>query len=142
MPGPQARRPSRRIRVVSTASSVVEADSTYLALLLENLLGNADKYSPPGRPILVRVSEVGDEAVVAIRDRGIGLGATSPEALFEPFYRSQEARSTASGLGIGLALCQRIVQALGGRMWAKPRSGGGAEFGFALPIPAAVLDAV
>lgn len=137
----QARRPNRRIRVVGTASSVVEADSTYLALLLENLLGNADRYSPPGRPILIRVAEVGDEAVVAILDRGIGLGATSPEALFEPFYRSPEARSTAGGLGIGLALCQRIVQALGGRIWAKRRSGGGAEFGFAIPIPAVVVDA-
>lgn len=137
----RARRPNRRIRVMSMASSVVEADLTYLALLLENLLGNADKYSPPGRPILIRVSQVGDEAVVAILDRGIGLGAISPEALFEPFYRSPEARSTAGGLGIGLALCQRIVSALGGRMWARRRSGGGAEFGFALPIPPIFLDA-
>lgn len=110
--------------------------------VVENLLGNADKYSPPGRPILIRVWEVGDEALVAIRDRGMGFGATSPEALFEPIYRSPEARSTASGLGIGLALCQRIVQALGGRIWAKPRNGGGAEVGFALPIPAAILDPI
>lgn len=103
-------------------------------------MGNADKYSPSGPPILIRVSEVGDEAHVAIRDRGMGFGGTSPDALFEPFYRSPEARSTASGPGIGLALCQRIVEALEGRIWAKPRIGGGAESGFALPIPAAVLD--
>lgn len=67
-------------------------------------------------------------------DRGIGFGDIAPEMLFEPFYRSKEAREAASGLGIGLALCKRIVGVLGGRIWAKPRDGGGAEISFALPI--------
>ena len=76
------------------------------------------------------------EAMVLVQDRGIGFGDTSPDTIFEPFYRSQEARVAASGLGIGLALCQRIVDALGGRIWANPRDGGGAEIGFALPVQA------
>jgi PAS domain S-box-containing protein len=130
----QARHPSREINLlVSGHGAVVQAEETYLALLVENLMSNADKYSPQETPIEVRVTVVGDEAVVLIADRGIGFGETPPERLFEPFYRSQEAKSAANGLGIGLALCQRVVLALGGRIWASPRQGGGAEIGFALP---------
>jgi PAS domain S-box-containing protein len=131
----RARHRSREVRLAMTPSSaVVDADETYLALLVENLLTNADKYSAPGTPIEVVVTKVEAEAIVVISDRGIGFGDTPPETLFQPFYRSQEARVAASGLGIGLALCQRIVGALGGRIWASPRDGGGAEIGFALPV--------
>lgn len=138
----RARHRTREIRLLMTApSAIVEADEVYLALLVENLLTNAEKYSPPGTQIDVQVTTSGDDAVVRICDRGIGFGDTPPERLFEPFYRSQEARFAANGLGIGLALCQRIVQAVGGRIWAKPREGGGAEIGFALPIQRATEDA-
>ena len=69
-----------------------------------------------------------------VLDRGMGLGDTDPEALFQPFYRGEDARSAANGIGVGLAVCQRIVEALGGRIWATAREGGGAEVGFALPV--------
>jgi PAS domain S-box-containing protein len=129
------RHPSREIRfstVITTA--VVDADETYLTLLVENLLTNAEKYSAPDSPIDVDITATDDEVAVAIRDRGIGFGEDPAETLFEPFYRSREAREAASGLGIGLALCKRITTALHGRIWAEPREGGGAEIGFALPI--------
>ena len=74
-------------------------------------------------------------------DRGIGLGDIDGERLFEPFFRAEPAKSAANGLGIGLALCQRIVAALGGRIWARPRDGGGAAVGFALPIAAEAAEA-
>lgn len=130
-----ARHPSREVRfstIMTTA--VVDADETYLTLLVENLLTNAEKYSEADTPIDVEVSASDTEVCVAIRDRGIGFGDDLPETLFEPFYRSQEAREAASGLGIGLALCKRIMTALHGQIWALPREGGGAEIGFALPI--------
>jgi K+-sensing histidine kinase KdpD len=59
----------------------------------------------------------------------------------EPFYRSESARKTADGLGIGLALCQLIVEAVDGRLWARPRKGGGAVVGFAMPIASEALAA-
>lgn len=131
----RARHRSRRVEIeTTTPRAVVEADETYLGLLVENLLTNADKYSPPTMPIEVSIRLDGGEVVVAVRDRGIGFGETPPEQLFQPFFRSEEAQFAATGLGIGLALCQRIVEALSGRIWAKPREGGGAEIGFALPI--------
>lgn len=130
-----ARHPPREIRFSTImTSAVVDADETYLTLLVENLLTNAEKYSEADTPIDVEISATDTEVCIAIRDRGIGFGDDLPEALFEPFYRSQEAREAASGLGIGLALCKRITTALNGRIWALPREGGGAEIGFALPI--------
>ena len=120
--------------VNSVVSALVQGDESYLAVLIENLLSNADKYSPPEEPIEVRIAADDTHVNVVVADRGIGFGDAPVEALFEPFYRSQDARLAANGLGIGLALCQRIVDTLGGRIWASPREGGGAEIGFALPI--------
>ena len=99
--------------------AIVEGDETYVTLLLENLLSNAVKYSPAGSPVEVAITTVGDEVMVEVLDRGIGLGDIDGERLFEPFFRAEPAKSAANGLGIGLALCQRIVAALGGRIWAR-----------------------
>jgi PAS domain S-box-containing protein len=113
---------------------IVEADRPYLELILENLLSNADKYSPPDAPIEVVVRATEAEAQVVVLDRGIGLGGADMEQLFSAFYRSEVARKQAGGLGIGLAACRRVVESLGGSVWAHPRDGGGSEFGFALPL--------
>ena len=132
-----ARNPDRTVEMTSARPrAIVEGDETYITLLLENLLSNAVKYSPAGSPVEVEITTVGDEVVVEVLDRGIGLGDVDGERLFEPFFRAEPARTAANGLGIGLALCQRIVAALGGRIWARPRDGGGAAVGFALPIAA------
>jgi PAS domain S-box-containing protein len=131
----RTRHRSRRVDLETTSPrAVVDADETYLALLVENLLTNADKYSPANTPIEVSIALANDEVVVVVRDRGIGFGDTPPEQLFQPFFRSEEAQFAATGLGIGLTLCHRIVEVLGGRIWAAPREGGGAEIGFALPV--------
>jgi signal transduction histidine kinase len=68
-----------------------------------------------------------------VLDRGIGIGDAEEARLFTAFYRTEAARKRANGLGIGLAVCQRVVDSLGGRIWARPREGGGTEAGFALP---------
>lgn len=127
--------PARVIhRDVAARRLIVEADRAHLELLVGNLLGNAHKYSPITEPIEVVLREVDGEAQVTVLDRGIGLDGTDPDALFTTFYRTEAARHTTSGLGIGLSACKRVVELLGGRIWARPRTGGGAEFGFALPL--------
>jgi two-component system phosphate regulon sensor histidine kinase PhoR len=137
----RTRNPGRAVELIGKRPrAIVEADETYLTLLVENLLGNAIKYSGPETSVEVRVTEVGDEVQVAVMDRGIGLDDVSTERIFEPFYRSDSARTAATGLGIGLALCQRVVSALGGRIWARAREGGGAEIGFALPVARDVVE--
>jgi K+-sensing histidine kinase KdpD len=129
------RHPSREVRLTtSPPSAVVDGDSTAIELLLENLLSNADKYSPASEPIDVLIERHEDEARLHVLDRGIGIPADDAGAVFTTFYRTEEARRSASGMGVGLAVCKRIVEAQGGRIWAGPRHGGGADVGFALPL--------
>jgi PAS domain S-box-containing protein len=129
------RHPGRNVTLHSEPRHIiVEADRTYLELVMENLLSNADKYSPAHSDVdvVIRVDEA--DALVSVLDRGIGIGAADAEKLFTPFYRTDAAKSHANGIGIGLAVCKRVVDSQGGRIWARPRQGGGSELAFALPL--------
>jgi PAS domain S-box-containing protein len=119
---------------------IVEADRTNIELLIENFLSNADKYSPAGTDIDVVLQAKGREAQVLVLDRGIGLCEEDAAALFAPFYRSETAKKKANGVGVGLAVCKRVVDSHGGRIWAKARGGGGSEFGFSLPLSSVAGD--
>jgi PAS domain S-box-containing protein len=129
------RHPARNLRVTCTGSPdvIVETDPTCLRVMIDNLIGNAHKYSDAGHDIDVVLEVDTVEAHVRVLDRGIGIDATDPELLFTPFYRADEAKAHAGGVGVGLAVCKRIVEAAGGRIWARSRDDGGSEFGFALP---------
>lgn len=129
--------PGRDIQVRgSLGGSVVDADRAYVELVLGNLLANAGKYSAPATRIEVLLDRVGDALEIRVLDRGIGFPADDVEQLFATFYRGDAAQKMASGLGIGLSACRRLVELLGGRIWAIPRPNGGSEFGFALPAAA------
>jgi PAS domain S-box-containing protein len=128
------RRPKRVISFTAPGRHVVvEADRAYVTLLVQNLLSNADKYGGHGR-IEVILEDDETEARVIVLDRGLGIEGIPPEDLFTPFFRAKEAQKVAGGIGLGLPVCRRIVEAMGGRIWASPRKGGGSEFGFALPV--------
>lgn len=101
--------------------------------VLENLVGNADKYSPADAPITVNVAlnDVG-ELEIHVRDRGIGFEPGDAANLFTPFFRSAAAKERASGMGLGLAVCRRAVEEQGGKIGARARDGGGADFWFTL----------
>jgi two-component system sensor histidine kinase KdpD len=96
-----------------------------------NLLENAFKYSPPGSPIEVSARAAAEEVVLGVADRGAGVPAGEEKRIFEKFYRAPAQR--AGGVGLGLAICQAIVSAHGGRIWVENRVGGGALFLVALP---------
>ncbi len=137
----ERRHRGREIRLeIASRDVIVEADGAHLELLIGNLLSNAHKYSPRSEPIDVLLRQNAEDAEVVVLDRGIGFSAAEAEELFTTFHRTEAARKMASGLGIGLSACRRIVEMLRGRIWARPRLGGGAEFGFALPIRAQLHD--
>lgn len=117
--------------------------------MLTNLLDNALKYSPGGGAVAVDARRVGDEALLSVRDQGIGVATEEREKLFQPFYRAANAaQGSPEGLGLGLALSREIVEAHGGRLWVEAAPGGGSVFHVALAlsdpsqsgVPAAVLE--
>jgi len=82
--------------------------------------------------VTVLAEATGDEVMIRVLDRGVGIQPDEADRLFELFYRSPATAALARGAGIGLWVCHRLVEGMGGRMWALPRNGGGAEFGFSL----------
>lgn len=110
----------------------VTADPTYVEQVVRNLLSNAAKYGGAGSTVSI-LAEAGEgEVVVRVRDNGPGFAPEETSRLFELFYRSPGTAAAATGAGIGLFVCSRLIAAMGGRIWATPREEGGAEFGFAL----------
>lgn len=130
------RRPGRRLEITAEERlDPVAAQPTYLEQILRNLLNNADKYSPPQSPIELQVKRGQDGyAEILVLDRGPGIAPEETEAIFERFYRSGRTSSGVAGGGIGLTVCKRLIEAQSGRIWAKPREGGGLEVGMALPL--------
>lgn len=112
----------------------VAADSIYVEQVLRNLLSNAAKYGGPDVHVDVVLEADEEEVAVRILDDGPGIDPGTADRLFELFYRSPATSGTSAGAGIGLFVCARLVRAMGGRIWAHARLGGGTEFGFALPI--------
>ena len=107
-------RPHREVLVdVPDDLEPVLAEPTYVEQILRNLMSNAEKYSPPESPV-----EAEEEA----------------EAVFERFYRSRQTPRRARGMGMGLTVCKRLVEAQRGRIWLAPRDGGGLEVSFTLPV--------
>jgi K+-sensing histidine kinase KdpD len=112
----------------------VLASTAYLEQTLRNLIGNAEKYSPPDAPIEIEGHTDGDTVIVRVLDRGHGIDPEEAPSLFIPFYRSRATSMLAPGVGIGLAVCKRLIEAQDGRIWAACRlDAPGSEFAFSLP---------
>jgi len=111
----------------------VVADETQLVQLLQNLVGNAIKFRGGERPhVHVSARPSASECVFAVRDNGIGIAPDYFERIFVIFQRLH-ARGEYPGTGIGLAVCRRIVERHGGRIWVESAPGQGSTFYFALP---------
>jgi two-component system, sensor histidine kinase and response regulator len=112
----------------------VRADPPQLVQVFQNLLGNAIKYRNAGHEPYIHVSaeKRGDEFVFSVKDDGIGFDPKYAESIFAPFKRLH-GRSAYSGTGIGLAICRKIVEGHGGKIWAEAAPGAGATFFFTLP---------
>lgn len=112
----------------------VSATSPLLTRLLSNLVSNAVKYSEPGSRIHVQASENGSDITICVRDAGRGIAPHDVAHIFEPFFRTREAREMGiSGTGLGLAIAHRVAEALGGSLSCESQLGQGTSFTLKLP---------
>jgi signal transduction histidine kinase len=114
----------------------LQADFVRIAQVVANLLSNAAKYTDPGGRVTLAVRREGGEALIEVRDTGIGIPAEELPRLFDMFAQAEGTRYRAQGgLGIGLALAKRLVELHGGRIEANSDGpGSGAEFIVRLPL--------
>ncbi|QLG50150.1 PAS domain-containing protein [Natrinema halophilum] len=111
----------------------VEGDTSQLRQVLQNLLGNAITYSGDGAPrVHIEAERRGRDWVISVCDEGIGIDPEDQERVFTIFDRLH-SREEYDGMGIGLALCERIVERHGGDIWVESERGEGATFSFSLP---------
>lgn len=113
----------------------VMADPTQMIQLFQNLMGNAIKFRKKEEPPRIHVSaqRKGNEWLFSVRDNGIGIAHEFIEHLFQLFQR-EHAASEYPGTGIGLAICKKIVERHGGRIWAESEPGKGSIFYFTMPV--------
>jgi two-component system sensor histidine kinase KdpD len=112
----------------------VSAEPSYLVHVVYNLISNADKYAPEGQPIEIEAVLEDAEVVLRDMDRGPGVAPDQLDQIFDSFYRTKDATERASGKGLGLTVCKRLVEALSGRIWAQNRLGGGLEVTVVLEV--------
>jgi signal transduction histidine kinase len=132
--GLQEREPARHAEIEIPDALVVTADPRLLEIALDNLLGNAWKFTARTAEPRIELASAdgGDEVLVTVRDNGAGFDMTYAAKLFQPFQRLHRAEDFP-GTGIGLATVDRIVRRHGGRIWATSVPGSGAAFHIALP---------
>jgi signal transduction histidine kinase len=113
----------------------IVADRDRIEQVLENLVSNAIKYSPESGRIEVSLHVNGANALVAVRDEGIGVAPGEVEKIFGLFYRSPDPRADhVGGLGLGLYISREIVLRHHGRLWAERNTGAGTTFHVTLPL--------
>jgi len=125
---------THHIHVNAPTGVIGHWDARRLEEVIQNLLNNAIKYSPKGGDVEVELLSNARSATVLVRDHGVGLTPAEVPHVFERFYRGRDIRRL-EGTGLGLYICQAIVSAMGGRIWAESRGQGeGSTFGFTLPL--------
>ena len=112
---------------------ISRCDPVRVEQVLTNLVSNAAKYSAPATRISIALEGRGDEAVLSVTDQGIGITPEDVRRVFEPFRRSATSRESFPGVGLGLFVVRRIVQAHGGRIEVESQRGRGSTFRIRLP---------
>jgi len=127
------------VEVAAAAGIVVEGDRRRLERVVQNVVGNAVKYSPDGTPVGVSVDGDAEWATITVRDRGVGVPADELPRLFTRFYRASTSKGIA-GTGIGLAGSRTIVEQHGGRITLESAVGEGTTVTVSLPREALPHD--
>jgi len=123
------------VTLTGSGHILVDADWDKISSVVSNLVSNAVKYSPRGKPVGLAYRVQGDEVIVSVKDQGIGIEPQDHEKVFDRYYRV-ETNDTQhiSGFGIGLYLSAEIISRHNGRIWLESEPGKGAAFYFTLPL--------
>lgn len=117
--------------VVEGNAAAVVCDPEMVRRVMENLLSNAVRFTPPGGQVRIVLSQRDGLAEVRIQDQGPGVEAQNRERIFDKFHRGSDAYH---GYGLGLSYCKLAIEAHKGRIWVAESPGGGASFQFELPL--------
>ena len=112
----------------------VRGDRGLLARLLQNLIDNGFAYGKPQGHVWVTLGTEGDQAVLQVRDDGIGIPQDQQEKIWQRFYQVDPARREGGGAGLGLAMVKKIAQLHGGRITLDSTPGQGSTFALSLPL--------
>ncbi len=115
-------------------SPPVLADEDRIAQVIENLISNAVKYSPPQGRIIITGTQEDNMLHISIEDQGVGLSEDELDHIFDKFYRADTSETAPSGTGLGLYISRAIVKSHGGQISASSQPGQGATFTFTLPL--------
>lgn len=124
--------PDRKIVVTGDGQTWAIGQSMWMQIAIGNLLSNAEKVTPEGKPIHLDVRQAGEHIHVLVIDEGRALTAPAYQGLWEIYDKGPPNGVDLSGSGIGLSLCKKLVTAMGGRVWAGPRREGGSVFAISL----------
>jgi two-component system, OmpR family, phosphate regulon sensor histidine kinase PhoR len=113
---------------------VLRGNPVRLRQLVDNLLGNAVKYTPDGGTVSVNLSCDTDQVILEISDTGLGIPPADQPHIFEKFYRASNTPKNAPGTGLGLAIVKSIVENHDGRIWLESAVGQGSKFVVVLPV--------
>lgn len=114
---------------------IIITEAQNIHKLFSSLINNSMKYSPSGGKILVKILNDGENVTVSVADEGIGLTVEQAKQVFEPFYRADNSVTREfSGIGLGLAVCKKIVEIYDGSIWCEPGLDMGTVFYVTLPV--------
>jgi signal transduction histidine kinase len=113
---------------VPAAPLPLQCDSARMSQIINNLLSNAIKYSPSGGRVEIRATARATGIVIEVSDQGIGIPENEHQAIFEPFRRGRAVSGTIHGVGIGLSVARRLVEAHGGTISVRSAVGAGSTF--------------
>ena len=119
---------------ISRDLPATDVDEVRIRHIIRNLLSNAVKYSLANTNIHISVESKDDNILVGVKDQGEGISTNDMTRLFQPFERIGEDSTNQPGLGFGLLVCKRLVEAHGGHIWVESELGQGSTFYFSLPI--------